>query len=144
MCGVLQDDEPQGDNHEPGASAHRSKVPALVVAHVNGGIIRYYATTNKFVGICGNDAHGVCVLSRGANGNSWAKGRPIGLIVAWLENHVSNKDDAGMWPDLEARTNGRDVIVDAATTHGHQWAQNLLRSEFQEELGWDKEPRDSH
>lgn len=78
---------------------------AAVSFYVRGGSISYYASKSCFEAVCGNRAHGRCVLTRTCNGKGGGKGgglvggRPVGFLAAWLAQGDDAPDKATHWSE---------------------------------------------
>jgi hypothetical protein len=118
--GVAVPGAPEGDGLGPGALRvlpPRPTFDQLMV--VPGGIIKYYQHDNRFVAECVAIGHGRCVLTRGGSKASPAKGRPLGLFMAWLTAGEHPDCDClakhwaeDRWPSLADRQRGRAALWD--------------------------------
>ena len=88
---------------------------ALLLMQCDGGTLRYYKQ-GFFTATCNNPRHKRCTLTRtAAAGKKPAQGRPLGLMLAWLQwgegletraQHWTRAD----WPSHESRSAQREAF----------------------------------
>lgn len=113
---------PQGSPDDAAAQAASSDVAPRPRAHglprgraqasvlLEGGRLSYYESKSAYQAVCGNAAHGRCVLTRSR------KSRPLGLLSAWLaQSGVDTKEqhwsDDCLRPSLEDRRTHRQLLA---------------------------------
>lgn len=104
----------------------------------NGGAIKFYKTARPFFEfICGNKAHGKCVMTRSACAAEGRRGKPgqgrcLGLGAAWLSDNFQADHEAHMAfaPDVDER-------IVARIGFREQYGDEFLRLEALE-----REPRE--
>lgn len=81
--GLLAPGPPSPPEARGAPAARRRGKPTAVMEHA-GGVLAFYESNNIFQATCGNALHGSCVLSRKGTRGAHMKGRPVGLLSAWL------------------------------------------------------------
>lgn len=98
------------------AAAHPlEKNKADEVVAVAGGVIRFYKKTKRFTAECACHSDPKCILTRASESKLiGAKGRPLGLFVAWLkmahDSPAMSREEHWekfLWPDHAARLEAR-------------------------------------
>jgi len=104
----------------PPAEDPHAMFSAEWMLNVPGGVIKYYRTTDRMVAECSK--HSKCHLTRTTVGAvQKAKGRPLGLLVAWLGMCDSSPDltraqhwDKDRWPSRAQRLEARLWVLSHA------------------------------
>jgi hypothetical protein len=106
--------------------ARRARASAEVA--LEGGVMNFYLHDGRFTATCENPFHGQCVLTRHIGTRSHCKGRPVGLMAAWLSAGPmceSKKEHWDLLQDLSDdrawRSSARDRVL--AAPGGRQMAQ---------------------
>jgi len=122
--------DPSSSDSSSSSSSSTSRAArgnADIAAKVDGGTIRYYANKKMFTATCNNPAHGKCVLTRQSTPakasartpNIRAKGRPLGMLCAWLELGTRTDSKAEHWspdnaPDHASRIAARSSLANGS------------------------------
>ena len=106
--------------YAPPAGGRRRQRPEITV-EVEGGSISYYASKNSFQAVCTNPFHGDCVLTRKCTTAANMKGRPLGLLSAFLKCGSTYTDKDAHWAniihlsyDFAERKQCRESVMDTA------------------------------
>ena len=117
----------------------RARILADLTLEVPGGKLTYYARTQVCTATCSNDLHGRCVLTRTlVPGKPTQQGRPMGLLMAWLEmgQHVGTKAehwDKDSWPTHQERLMARGFLSTLEGSEGFFDAEKPLAEGESEE-----------
>lgn len=85
--------------------------PTAVVEY-GGGVMGFYLSNSVFQAKCGNPFHGSCVLSRRNTQAAHMRGRPLGLMAAWLA-------EGALYDTKEAHWASIDRLVDEQGVRAH-------------------------
>lgn len=103
----------------PLSASEPSRLAEVTFEIPNLGTLRFYATRNEFVAHCTHQqGHDRCRLSRSSSaslaGNREGQGRPLGLLVAWLQAAHGFQDGRAHVrmprPDLATRQAAREFL----------------------------------
>ena len=75
-----------GDGGGGHGAAHMPHVPADISLEVEGGVISFYAGRADFVATCCHPFHHDCSLTRRNTLRAGMRGRPLGLLFAFLHS----------------------------------------------------------
>lgn len=93
---------------------------ATAILEVPGGLISYYAHTNRFTAVCKNPLHGIpgeCTLSRLATRRAHMRGRPVAFMAEFLARADASESKVDHWScldiiqDPDILTRRREAIV---------------------------------
>jgi len=117
-------------------------LPDETVFAPSGGCIKYYIQSSSFVAECSRH-HGRCRLTRTSNASTCkrAQGRPLGLMAAWLADHmVQNREDhcntlyVAMAYSHELRLQKRLELVGRARLEAFERPRDASRDEPEEPI----------
>lgn len=101
-----------------GSGARRSRRPPACMVELTGGTIAFYTSNSVFQAVCSNPFHGACVLSRKNTAAAHMKGKPLGLMAAWLSAAplVDTKEEhwdliPSLAADRATRAHHREALV---------------------------------
>ena len=108
--------QPKAVRRRRGAEAGGRDKADLTLA-VTGGRLSFYRKSQICTATCTNELHGRCVLTRSmVAGRSPAQGRPLGLLLSWLEMGITVDTklehwDRDCWPTLSEREAARTLFL---------------------------------
>lgn len=109
--------DPAAGADAPGAASAGSQAVQTtksVAIKFFGGSLQYYFKGCRFQAVCGNPAHGRCVLTRSSRpGVSGKLGRPLGLMAAWLRQSGVDSQQQHVYlptPTFEQRVEARNEL----------------------------------
>lgn len=99
------------EHHGPagrGVALRRGKAAATVV--LEGGVLSYYTSNAVFQATCRNPFHGACVLTRKRSVLAQLRGRPCGLMAAWLALGPRCETKAAHWELLSELETDEEMV----------------------------------
>lgn len=145
---VAADEAPAASVPPPPAAARpgrRPKGQPLCSFQLPCGSLVYYDVNQSFSAVCGNPAHGRCILTRkGKHAISDRIGRPIGFMLAWLEcgPMTASKEEHWRFSDLPLDLSDRVRHREWAKAQTDASSVLMFEQERQRRTGEAEEPED--
>ena len=88
---------PPAKGSRPIPGQPRDRATARIVLE-NGSILAFYERYGRWQATCKHESHGECKFTQGTTKTCLGKGRPVGLMVAWLEVHGEMSSEEHLSP----------------------------------------------